>query len=130
MFGLRTFQYLFIYQQLVKWVECSSMAQETEVQSLVESYQRLKKWHLICLCLTLGIIRYISRVKWSNPGKGVAISPTLGVAAIGKGTFGLPLTMVANFTLYKIWIIKSKDDLLFLYEHCWCFKPIWLSSGP
>ena len=27
-------------------------------------------------CLTLSNIRYISRVKWSNPGKGVAPSPT------------------------------------------------------
>ena len=28
-------------------------------------------------CLTLSNIRYVSRVKWSNPGKGVAPSPTL-----------------------------------------------------
>ena len=28
-------------------------------------------------CLTLSIIRYESRVKWSNPGKWVAPSPTL-----------------------------------------------------
>ena len=27
-------------------------------------------------CLTLSIIRYRSRVKWSNPGKGVAPSTT------------------------------------------------------
>ena len=27
-------------------------------------------------CLTLSNIRYLSRVKWSNPGKGVAPSPT------------------------------------------------------
>ena len=26
--------------------------------------------------LTLNNIRYVSRVKWSNPGKGVAPSPT------------------------------------------------------
>ena len=41
------------------------------------------KFHLVCIwedlippCLTLSIIRYVSRVKWSNPGKGVASSPT------------------------------------------------------
>ena len=34
------------------------------------------KWYLIPTCLTLSNIRYISRVKWSNPGKGVAPSPT------------------------------------------------------
>ena len=49
---------------------------ETCVQSQVESYQRLKKWYLMPLCLTLSIIRYGSRVKWSNQEKGVAPSPT------------------------------------------------------
>ena len=52
------------------------MARETWVQSQVESYQRLKKWYLMPPCLTLSIIRYRSRVEWSNPGKGVAPSPT------------------------------------------------------
>ena len=41
-----------------------------------ESYQRLKKWYLIPPCLTLSIISYGSRVKWSIPGKEVAPSPT------------------------------------------------------
>ena len=35
-----------------------------------------KKWYLIPTCLTLSNIRYVSRVKWSNPGKGVASSLT------------------------------------------------------
>ena len=47
------------------------MAWETWVQSQVESYQRLKKRFLVPPCLTLSIMRYKSRVKWSNPGKGV-----------------------------------------------------------
>ena len=34
------------------------------------------KIYLIPPCLTLSNIRYISRVKRSNPGKGVAPSPT------------------------------------------------------
>ena len=59
---------------LVKWLECSPMARETWVQSQVESYQRLKKWYLMPPCLTLSVIRYGSRVKWSNPGKEVAPS--------------------------------------------------------
>ena len=36
----------------------------------------LNKWYLIPPCLTLSNIRYVSKVKWSNPGKGVAPSPT------------------------------------------------------
>ena len=70
--------YIYIYStgSLVKWVECLPMVRETWVQSQIVSYQRLLKWYLIPLCLTLSIIRYVSRVKWSNPGKGVAPSPT------------------------------------------------------
>ena len=36
---------------------------------------RLKKWYLMPPCLTLSIIRYRSRAKWSNLGKGVAPTP-------------------------------------------------------
>ena len=50
-------------------------------------------------CLTLSIIRYGPRVKWSNPGKAVAPSLHLGVVAIEKEAFGSPSTNVANFTL-------------------------------
>ena len=75
------------------------MVRETGVQSQIESYQRLRKWFLIPPCLTLSIIRYVSRVKWSNPGKGVASSLHLGVVAIEKGAFGSPSTAVTNFTL-------------------------------
>ena len=51
------------------------------------------KWYLMPPYLTLSIIRYVSRVKWSNPGKGVHF----GVVAIEKGAFGSPSTIVANF---------------------------------
>ena len=37
---------------------------------------KIKKWYLMPLCLTLGIIRYGSRVKWSNPGKGIVTFST------------------------------------------------------
>ena len=42
----------------------------------VNSYQGLKKWFLMPPCLTFSIIRYGSRVKWSNPANEVAPSPT------------------------------------------------------
>ena len=53
-----------------------SLVGETWVLSQVASYQRLWKWHLIPPCLTLSNIWYVSRVKWSNPEKGVAPSST------------------------------------------------------
>ena len=52
------------------------MVRETWVQSQVVSYQKLLKWYLIPPRLTLSNIRYVSRVKWRNPGKGVAPPPT------------------------------------------------------
>ena len=53
----------------------SPMSGKTEVQFQVESYQSVKKWCLIPPCLTLSIIRYRSRVKWSNQEKEKAPSP-------------------------------------------------------
>ena len=37
---------------------------------------KTQKWYLMPPCLTLSMIRQGSRVKWSNPGNGVALSPT------------------------------------------------------
>ena len=71
---------------LVKRLECLPMARETRVQSQVESYQRLKKWYLIPPCLTLSIIRYGSRIKWSNPGKEIVPFPTPWCSRYRKGS--------------------------------------------
>ena len=67
------------------------MVRETGVQSQVASYQRLLKWYLIPPCLTLSNISYISRVKWSNPGKGVAPSPTPRCSSYRKGSLWITL---------------------------------------
>ena len=67
--------------------------------SQVESYQRLKKWYLMPPCLTLSIIRYGSRVKWSSTGKGVTPSPTHRYRSYWKGSLRVILDCgVANFT--------------------------------
>ena len=39
----------------------------------------------------LSIIRYGSRVKWNNPGKGVAPSPTPGCRSYRKGSLRVTL---------------------------------------
>ena len=49
------------------------------------------KWNLIPPCLTLSIIRYGSRVKWSNPGNGVAPSPTPWCSSYRKGSLRVTL---------------------------------------
>ena len=50
-----------------------------------------KKWYLMPPCLTLSIIRYGSRVKWSNPGKGVAPFPTPWCSSYRKGSLRVTL---------------------------------------
>ena len=55
------------------------------------SYQRLKKWYLMSPCLTLSIIRYGSRVKWSNPVKRAAPSPTPWCSSYQKREPSYPL---------------------------------------
>ena len=79
------------------------MAQDTWVQYQVESYQRLKKWHLMPPCLTVSIIRYGSRVKWSNPRKGVVPSPTPWCSSYQKGS---------------LWVNLNYDCQLYFYFYC------------
>ena len=82
--------YIYIYicetGSLAKWVECSPMVRETWAQFQVASYQKLLKWYLIPPCLILNNISYILRVKWSNPGKGVAPCPTSRCSSYWKGS--------------------------------------------
>ena len=59
-------------------------------------------------CLTLSNIRYISRVKWSNPGKGVASTPTPQCSSYWKGNL-----LVATFTYYIY---------IYIYLLCSCLR--------
>ena len=52
---------------------------------------KTQKMVLDAILLNTQRYKVLSRVKWSNPGKGVV--------AIEKGAFGLPSTTVGNFTL-------------------------------
>ena len=79
------------------------MARETWVQSQVKSYQRLLKWYLMPPCLTLNIIRHGSRVKWSNPWKGVASSSTLWCNSYRKES--LPVTLDYGRQLYLLYYL-------------------------
>ena len=69
-------------------------------------------------CLTLSITRYGSRVKWSNPGKGVAPSPTPCVVAIEKKA------LVTNFTFqfpldHLPHSIKQSLVIFFFLQYSW-----------
>ena len=90
--------YIYIYTGLVGRVFTHSLRDCGLIPGRVK--RKLKKRYIIPPCITLSFIRYVSRVKWSNPGNGVAPSP--GVAAIEKGFFGSPSTTVTNFTFINI----------------------------
>ena len=78
--------------------ECCVMIRETGVQSLVESYQRLKKWYLVPP-LHLGIVAY------------------------EKGAFWTPSTTITNLLLFRFrfW------DAVFVEnkQMKWMFKLEW-----
>ena len=70
---------------LAQWVECSSMVLETGVQYQIDSNQRLKKKMVLDTSL-LNTQHYVSRVKWTNPGKGVVPSHTPRCSSYRKGS--------------------------------------------
>ena len=101
--------------------KCSQIIWKTGVQSQIELYQRLKKLYLMPPCLTLSFIRYGSRVKWSNPGKGVTPSPTPQCSSYWEGSllntldYGWPTywhTMHPN-----IWGLSVKHPVLGSWFH-------------
>ena len=97
------------------------MARKAWVQSQVESYQRLKKWYLMPPCLTLSIIRYESRVKWSNPGKGVAPSPTPLCSSYGKGSLRVTLDYGRQLTYTRVVGLKSSSaDIISMVDDFTC----------
>ena len=61
---------------------------------------KTQKWYLMPPCLTLSIIRYGSRVKWRNPGKGVALSPTPQCSSYRKGSLRVTLDNGRQLYLY------------------------------
>ena len=72
---------------------------------------RIKYVSIIWYLLAPSNIRYVSRVKWSNPGKRVAPSPTPRYSSYWKGSL-----LVANFTLYIYIYIYIKKLFIFLHH--------------
>ena len=63
---------------------------------------KIQEWYLMPPCLTLCIIRYLSRVKWSNPEKGLDPSPTPWWSSYQKES--LQITFDYGRQLYFIYI--------------------------
>ena len=102
----------------------------------------------VCMCLHYQIIRYGSRVKWSNPGKGVAPSPTPWCSSYWKGSLRVTLDYGHKLLLhmcayirgafnkfpdffvraFKIVVDSGKFSILLLYI-LWDDWPIFMISG-
>ena len=82
------------------------MSRDTWVQSQVASYQRFLKWYLIPPCLTLSNIRYVSRVKWSNPRKGVAPFPTPRCSSYWKGS----LLVALDYSRQIYYLLRNRIE--------------------
>ena len=69
---------------------------------------KTRKWYLISHCSILSVIRYVSRVKWSNPGKGVMLFSTHRYSCYWKGSlrvtfdYGRQLYCVLGMTLNSL----------------------------
>ena len=105
------------------------MVRETKVQSQVASYRKIKKWYLILPGLTLSIIRYLSRVKWSKPEKGLAPSPTHWCCSYWKGSllvafdYGRQIYGIINRFIWTSFLIShskkfSSSSVMRIY-HCY-----------
>ena len=66
-------------------------------------------------CLTLSIIRNISRVKWSNPGNGVAPSPIPHCSSYWKGILLVTLDYVRQLYLLLLFV---------WFQSCLSLRPV------
>ena len=67
-------------------------------------------------CLTLSNIRYVSMVKWSNPGKGVAPTPTPQCCTYWKGSDWQLFICILTHTHY-IYILTFIFIYMYIYIH-------------
>ena len=101
---------------------------------------KTQKWYLMSPFLTLSIIRYGSGVKFVNPGKGVAPSPTSWCCSYRIGslqvTFDYSCQVYFCFfiaSIYKIETLQleiklhqvSKNILKYIYIYIYIYEVYW-----
>ena len=77
-------------------------------------------------CLTLSIIRYVSRLKWSNPGKGVMPSTTARCSSYWKGSLLVALDYGSQ--LYFFYRVISRSNNCFDWV-LWHINCLWLFNA-
>ena len=89
---------------------------------------KTKKWYLIPPCLTLSIIRYVSSVKWSNPGKGVAPSSKLCCCSYWKGS--LLVALDYSRQVYFFYFMTQRGGWKFDVKGLWIDKDEFPQPSP
>ena len=85
---------------------------------------------MIPSCLTFSDIRYVSRVKWSNPGKGVAPSPTPRCCSYWKGSLLVSLDYGQQLYFYKSFVCtKFQCQTLLFDSYIWHYQGWPWSDG-
>ena len=76
------------------------------------------KMVLVPLCLTLSNIRYILRVKWRNPGKGLAPSPTLVaiLVTLDYGRLKAGISLILSLHPFLSFTVRHRVDV---GKFCW-----------
>ena len=73
---------------------------------------------MIPSCLTLSIVKNVSRVKWNNPRKGVAHSPTPRYSSYWKRSLRVALNYGRQLYLYKYIYIYIIQNLVIFISSC------------
>ena len=77
-------------------------------------------------CLTLSIIRYGSRVKWRNQGKGVVPSPTTWCSSYRKGSLRIPPRLWSPTLLIYIYIYICMYIYVCIYIYIYIYTYIYI----
>ena len=83
---------------------------------------------MISLCLTLSIICYVSRVKWTDPRKRVEPSTTPQCSGYWKGNFPIALDYGHQLYLYIYIYIYVCVCVYVWLGSCLSFKHVWLND--
>ena len=98
---------------------------------------KTKKWYLISSCLTLSIIRYGSRIKWSSLAKGAAPSPTPRCSSYWKGRlrvafdYGRPTIITTIYIYIYIYIYIFNEWICYVIYHRYTnanIDPWWVGT--
>ena len=116
---IRTCIYIYIY--IMVWVFTYGPGDRGSIPVWVIA--KTQEWYFIPPCLKLSILRYGSMIKWSNPGNGIAPSPTSWCSSYWKGSLRfIPDYGRQLYFLYITWQSLWLSVSCFLHLSEWRFS--------